>query len=503
MKVLGRLLVLLTGGMALIVSVMVLRFYKSIPDIAAVQAHNAESISLLQRDLKEGLAFPKEFFWGSATSAHQVEGNNTNNDWYVWEQARDKNGRCRVRNCDASGAAAEHYQRFDADFALARNLNQNMHRFSIEWSRIEPKEGEWDFNAVNHYREVLASLKRHGIRPMVTLHHFTNPLWLAQSGGWKNPKTIYKFERYVRFVVEQFRSDVDVWVTINEPEVYAVYAYLYGIFPPGEKDLTAMLVVMSNLLKGHARAYRAIHELYNVGADGDRRPALVGLVKHMRIFMPDDPGSSADRSAAKIYNYFFNVLALDSVATGRIQFNVPLVYARDEIVEGLKDSWDFIGVNYFSRDMVAFDFSRPYTLFARITYRPDRRRYSEIGEGWEIFPQGLFQSLMTLKRYDRPIFITENGIADAGGALRPSFIGEHAYNVWQAIQRGVDVRGYLYWALIDNFEWNMGSSPRFGLYTVDYQTQERRLTAGGELLRDLAAANALTPAIQARLRSGY
>lgn len=498
---LGRSLLLLLGSAVLLVVLIGLRFYRALPTTADLPAVHSDFTPLAQMNLRDGLAFPQGFFWGSATAAHQVEGGNTNNDWYLWEQARDAAGRCRIHNCEQSGRAVEHYQRYDQDFDLARALNQTMYRFSIEWSRIEPKEGVWDFEAIRHYRDVLASLKRHGLRPMVTLHHFTNPLWLAQSGGWKNPQTVDKFERYVRFVVDQFKGDVDWWVTINEPVVYAVMGYLYGEFPPGEKNLTSAFVVVSNLLRGHARAYRAIHELDTVDADGDGQAAVVGMAHHLRVFMPADPRSRSDQAVARIRHYYFNVLLLEAATTGRLQFNIPLVYSVDEQVPGLKGSMDFIGVNYYSRDLVAFDWRRSSDLFAHILYEPDRRTYSDMGEGWEIYPQGIFDLLVLLKRYNRPIFITENGVADTNGNLRPAFIAEHVYHIWRAVQLGIDVRGYLYWSLMDNFEWCRGAGPRFGLYRVDYQTQARTLTTGGELFRDIAGANALPPSIPVRLRS--
>src|SRR5712692_10549357 len=173
-----RSLPLLVASILIILVLMGLRFYKSLPAEAALPVYSSDVVPLAQMNLKDGLAFPKGFLWGSATAAHQVEGGNTNNDWYLWEQARDAAGRCHVQNCESSERAVEHYQRYDSDFALAQALNHNVYRFSMEWSRIEPQEGVWNWEAVNHYRDMLASLKRHGMQPMVTLHHFTNPLWL-------------------------------------------------------------------------------------------------------------------------------------------------------------------------------------------------------------------------------------------------------------------------------------------------------------------------------------
>jgi beta-glucosidase len=491
-----KVLLLLLFGAGLILGGLIFQFIHSLPHELARAPRGSEPESFAELPLTAPLAFPKGFLWGSATAAHQVEGGNTNNDWYLWETQRDKEGRCHIKNCEQSGSADEHYTRYDSDFDLAQQTGHSIYRFSMEWSRIEPREGQFDFNEVKHYKDVLASLRQRGIQPMVTLHHFTNPIWVAESGGWRNPDIVGKFERYVRFVAENFKSDVDWWVTINEPAVYAVNSYLYGQWPPGERNLVAALVVLTNMLKAHAKAYRAIHQIDNVDVDGDGRPAQVGIAKHLRVFAPYDPWSFLDKTVVRIQHAFFNRLFLDSAMTGRIKIQIPLVQLVDEYVPELHDSLDFIGVNYYSRDILRFDRHLPGALFGRVIYDPARFKYSEMGEGWEIHPQGLYDLLIDLKRLQKPIFITENGVSDGQGKLRPAFIAEHVYQVWRAIAVGVDVRGYICWSLLDNFEWAEGFTPRFGLYHVDYTTQERTLTLGGEVFKEIAQNNALTPAIQ-------
>ncbi|MBI3286861.1 MAG: glycoside hydrolase family 1 protein [Chloroflexi bacterium] len=420
------------------------------------------------------LAFPKGFLWGTATSAHQVEGNNDNNDWWDWEQIPG-----HIRDGHRSGRACDHWNRFEEDFDLARSMGQNAHRFSLEWSRIEPREGQWSRQAIEHYRRVLAALHARDMEPLVTLHHFTNPRWLSNDGGWENPRTIDLFERYVRKVVEELGDSVRLWITLNEPTVVPTLGYLLGRWPPGVKSLRRALRVMANMIRAHGAAYRAIHQL--------RPEARVSVAYNMILFEPLRPSFPADRWVAQVRDYFFNRLFLFALIDGRLRF--PL--GRGQHLPEMRRSLDFIGLNYYYRHRMAFDPRRPGELFGRsvppVAWEEDLPWW--VGD---IYPQGLYRFLLELAGLGIPIYVTENGLLERGDRLRPAYILTHLAAAYRALAAGVPVRGYFYWSLIDNFEWADGFTARFGLVHVDFSSQRRRLKKSGELYREIARANGIS-----------
>jgi len=263
-------------------------------------------------------AFPAGFLWGAATSAHQVEGDNRRNDWWRFEQIPGA-----IHDGHASGAACRHYERFDADFALAASDGHNAHRLSLEWSRLEPERGQWDASEVAHYHAVFASLRRHRLAPVVTLHHFTNPLWIADRGGWENRETVDHFADFVRFCAREFGGEVDWWCTVNEPEVYAFRSYSEGLWPPRKRDDSSALAVMAHLLEAHGRAYRILHEEDRSDADGDGRPARVGFAKHRPQLVPARPWSPLDQLRAWLENRVFNLAVESAPITGTIDLSLP------------------------------------------------------------------------------------------------------------------------------------------------------------------------------------
>lgn len=415
--------------------------------------------------------FPPDFRWGTATSSHQVEGGNTRNDWWAWEQEPG-----RIVSGSKSGLACDWWQNAEADLDRAAAMGTNAHRLSLEWSRIEPQPGVYDEDALARYRQILAALHRRGIEPMVTLHHFTNPLWLAHKGGWAHEGVVVDFERYVRKVVETLGDLVPLWVTINEPMVYVVSAYLEGTFPPGAKSLQETAKVMLNMLVGHAAAYHAIHQL--------NPAAQVGIVRQWRVFQSSKPGSPLDRWAASNLDKVFNRRFNQALLTGKLGW--PL--GRGRMLQ-LANTFDFFGLNYYTRERVAFSLLQAGQLFARRHFTPGAE-LSDNNYG-ELYPQGIYQAIQEAAVYDRPIYITENGLPDADDDQRPRFILTHLRQIWSAIQRNIPVRGYYHWSLIDNFEWDRGWLERFGLIELDVVTQERRLRPSGELYGRICRQGAL------------
>ncbi|RJQ14633.1 glycoside hydrolase family 1 protein [Candidatus Parcubacteria bacterium] len=397
----------------------------------------------------ESLQFPKGFLWGAATSSHQVEGDNFHNDWWQAEQE----GKVPFK----SGKACNHYELFEEDFALAEKMNHNAHRFSIEWSRIEPEEGTWNMREVHHYRRVLQRLKDKGFKTFVTLHHFTNPLWFVSRGGWENKQAIFYFSRFARFIYEQLGELIDFCITINEPLPYIAMGYREGLWPPFRRsDYISAFKVFNNMVLAHNQASKSI-KLFNP-------KAKIGIAANLIDFQPRHRWNPIDRLISFLTDYFWNRLFLD-----RITKNT-----------------DFIGVNYYFHHHVhtaPFIFGKSHS----------GHEFSDMG--WGIHPEGLYFVLKKACHYGKPLFVTENGIADAKDEKRVNFILGHLRYVYQAIQEGVDVRGYFYWSLMDNFEWADGFWPRFGLLEVDYKTMKRIFRPSSKVFSEICKRNGIPPTL--------
>jgi len=383
--------------------------------------------------------FPREFLWGAATSAYQVEGNNSNSDWWPWEE---KTGKTR------SAEACRHYELFREDFDLARSLNHNAHRLSVEWSRIEPQEGKFSEQEIKHYIEVIKALKERNLEPVVTLHHFTNPIWFQDFGGWLNKRSPECFLRYVKKIVEALGPDVHFWVTINEPTVYIYESYLLGVWPPQKKSVLCAKKVFDNLAKAHIKAYKLINDIYK---EKNLAKPAISIAAHLQAFEYCRP-TLRNKLSLYLRNKIFNSAFLERIARYK--------------------TLDFIGVNYYSRCLIDVRSPGIDKLFSQ-TCQNSCLPLKKNSMGWDIYPQGLYKLLLQLKRYNLPVFILENGICTDDDNQRWDFIYEHLRQISQAIRDGVNVIGYTYWALIDNFEWDKGFDPRFGLIEVDYRSFKR------------------------------
>ncbi len=412
------------------------------------------------------------FLWGTSTSSHQVEGGNSNNDWWEWE--------VQGKLMEPSGVACEHYTRYPEDFDIVKSLGQNAHRFSLEWSRLEPEDNVWNEEAFRHYEKVFQALHERGIEPIVTLHHFTSPLWFTRQGGWQNPKTAFYFGRFTQKVVEAFGRYVRYWVTINEPLVYLYHSFFAGLWPPGIKSHKASILVFRHQVLAHIEAYRVIHEYYK---NELQKQVWVSIAKHVSHFTPCNPHSFRDRLALFLRNWFFNDLFVDACIKGRLFF--PGVFAE---VLPMRGTLDFIGLNYYTRDFIRF--GGALVGEKGIGDSCDKSHHPiETGEknmmGWEVYPEGLYHRLKHFKKYNLPIMILENGIATLDDNQRKRFIENHLSEVGRAMKEGVHVQGYFYWSLLDNFEWAFGFGPRFGIVEVDYRTQQRKVRESAQVLSEM------------------
>ena len=419
--------------------------------------------------------FPRGFLWGTATAAHQVEGNNTNNNWWAWEQQPG-----HILNGHKSGLACDWWGgRWKDDMDRAAETGQNAHRFSIEWSRIQPAPDRWDENALDRYLGMLRGMHERGLMPMLTLHHFSNPIWLEEQGGWENDDTPAKFAIFVRKAVEALKEYVSYWVTINEPNVYAYSAYSAGTFPPGVKNINTAFHVMANLTRGHAMAYQIIHQL--------QPEARVGLSMNYRSFFPAT-ANPLDKFVARTQSSIFNDLIPSAARDGKLRLPLRTVRVPEAI-----GTQDFLGVNYYSRDQVSFDITRGTELFGRLYY-PDGADLSATGFIANE-PEGFFEALKWGLQFNIPMLVTENGVEDQSDQMRPRYIAKHIQQMWRAVNFNWPVRGYFHWSLVDNFEWERGWTQRFGLWGLDVETQTRTRRRSVDLYAEICKENGLSNAM--------
>ena len=441
-------------------------------------------------------AFPSGFRWCVATAAHQIEGDNIHSDWWEWENRPPACGPqgcvCKIRDCEKSGVAADHWNRLEEDTELLRRLGVQQYRLSIEWAKIEPRRGFYDEAAIVHYRREIELLQQAGIEPMITLHHFTLPLWLSRQGGWTWPGSADAFRKFTAIVYTRVAPGVRDWVTFNEPLVHLGGGYVTGQTPPGfgatqgapsAEDFRRLYPAVRGLLLAHRDAYRELHRLARLHT---QKPVRVGFAHHLRVFDPARSANLLDRLGAGFVDTLWNWMISDAIATGKLTLSVPFVFHYSETIEGLEGTEDFFGVNYYTRDRVRLEVLPKFNF--RVEQTPETARNDL---GWEIYPEGFYRVLkeVAARRPGLPVIVTENGLADRMDAKRTQFLRDHLQALHRAIQDGVPVEAYCHWSLLDNFEWIEGFGPRFGLYEVDYATQQRTLRPSGEVFSRMTREN--------------
>ena len=422
----------------------------------------------------ELLRFPDQFLWGTSTAAFQVEGQSAPSNWSIWEQdpTHIAQGQRSGRACDWWGG------RWREDLDRAAGAGQNAHRTSVEWSRLQPAEGKWDEGALGYYRSLIAGIRERGMVPFITLHHFTEPLWLTERGGWECKEAPTLFAAYVAKVVEALKDQVSLWATINEPNVFAYGGYLSGETPPGVRDTKRAFRVMENLVRAHAAAYHAIHAI--------QPQAQVCITIYYRGFAPARPWLPTDRIAALLQHRLFDDLFPRALTDGVVNF----VGSKVSIPEA-KQTQDLIAIDYYTTDHVAFAPRAASNAFGR-NFFPEGSVVSDTGLiAYE--PEGIYEAVRWAKRFRLPVVIAENGVEDGDDHLRPRYLAEHLYQLWRALRLGVKVEGYFHWTLVDNFEWERGWTSRFGLWSLDVDTQERRKRPSADLYESICRDNGLAP----------
>jgi len=411
--------------------------------------------------------FPEGFLWGSAISAFQTEGGLVKNEWC------NIAARGKISDGSRPEDAVNFWDYYAKYISLIKEMNHSIFRMSVEWARIEPEEGHYDEGALRHYRNIISAVSAAGIKPVVDLHHHSNPLWLAKKGGWSNRSSVADFRRFTNKVINSLGDLTDMWLTINEPVVLAVTAYMLGLFPPQEKNIYRTFKCIDNLAEAHVAAYEEIHEIF--AKNGWGRPQ-VGFAKHIRCFNPYNPKSVLDNFAVKMHEKIFNRDFFDKITRKVLTL-------------------DMVCINYYTSELVKFPL--------------DRRASNNLPKnklGWDIYPEGFYS---VLRRYwdmfHLPVYVTENGVCDDNDELRPSFILDHVYQMHRAVESGVDVRAYCHWTTMDNFECIEGLSARFGLIYVDHTSkgQECSIKPSGRLFGEIAKANGITQEIVARFKPDW
>lgn len=422
---------------------------------------------------------PENLKLGSATAATQIEGDDGICNWSKW--AAEGN----VRGCDAGFAADDHWNRYVEDTAIMKELNHEVYRMSIEWSRVEPEEGVWSREGLDHYVDEISRLRDAGIDTLVTLHHFSAPQWLQDQGAWENKATINKWLRFTGKMVTTLGNLVSEYCTINEPNVFVNDTYMDCKYPGGKKGATrSYFKAARNLVLAHLKGYRLIHRLRAEHSfAGETKVGFAHHIAHFEVVTKNP----LTRLSERMMDWSFHEMFFRGMIEGRMPF--PLGFGRPE---GKGVFCDFLGVNYYSRHIIKSSMN-PAALFGEVTVEdnlPDER-VSDLG--WEIYPAGLSAAIRRVyDKYRIPVYITENGIANADDTKRTKYIYDHLKEVADLCTSGVDVRRFYYWSLMDNLEWDDGYGPRFGLVEINYETQERRIRPSARFYADVIRDKGVT-----------
>lgn len=406
----------------------------------------------------------KDMKLGVASAATQIEGGELNHSWNDWYEKGN------IRDGSSPANANQHYEKWKEDADLLKQMGITIYRMGLEWARIEPEENKYDLTVIEHYRQELKYLKELGIEPLLTIHHFTNPMWFEEKGGFSKSENAKHYLKLVKLVVRSFGDLVSEYITINEPNVYAVNSWFYGMWPPGEKSFKKTMDVMSVLAACHIKAYTMIHrERVKMGYSDTK----VGFANHLRVFEPENPKNLKHKVCANSIEWMFQKALTKAMCTG--EFEMPL---RNMIGVKASTFCDFIAINYYTRSTIS-------------GFGDGVRKNAPVNDlGWEIYPEGIIKCAQEM--YDiiqRPIYITENGTCDNEDRFRSRFLYDHLKVLSES---DLPIERYYHWCFCDNFEWLEGESARFGLVHIDYETQERTVKKSGEFYQRMIEEHGVT-----------
>ena len=410
----------------------------------------------------------KNLLLGTATAATQIEGGDENNNWARFAaEGKVEDKTSPVRACD-------HYNRWREDIDLMAEMGMQIYRFGIEWSRIEPRQGKFSDEVLAHYREEIEYMREKGIKPMLTLHHFTNPLWFEDMGAWENKNAPDIFLNFAEKVIDTLGDLVDDYITINEPNVYCLNSLFYGEWPPEKKSLSSFVKAFSNMTAAHIKCYELIHRK-RAEMGKKKEETMVSFANHLRVFAPKNEKNLWHRFCARFMEYMFQSAITDAMMVGKCSFPV---LRRPGVKRGRY--YDFIGINYYTRSTAS-------------SIADGVREGSFINDlGWEIYHDGMIELSNALSdKYGReyPVFITENGTCDNNDSFRPLFIYDQLKLLCETDNR---IERYYHWSFVDNFEWREGETARFGIVRVDYETQTREVKNSGKLYSDIIKNRGVT-----------
>lgn len=427
--------------------------------------------------------FPKNFLFGATCAAFQDWGSQTlpHSNWAHFEKGVHADGNPHIARGEQSGDGNGNFSRHLEDIELLTKLGLNSYRFSIDWSFIEPVEGEFKQEAIDHYVNYCKKLGEAGIKPMVTLHHFVHPQWFEEKGAFEKTENIAHFLTFAVHVFKQLSPHVELWCTFNEPTIYSFQSYVMGEFPPAKTDLHLAGIVTKNILKAHVMTYRTLKQL----PGGDK--AQIGLVHQYLKFEPYSFWNPVEKIPAHFLNIMTHYCVFNFLKTGSFSYKIPFkasVNEQNMVDLSQEKIIDFIGINYYSNPLITlFMTTNTQTMVQSSCYAGEYMTDMQ----YRAYPQGLYEMIEESAVLKVPMYITENGIADDKDDRREYFIQSYLYAVSKALKKGYNVRGYYYWSLMDNFEWAEGWGPKFGLYEVNLATKKRTLRKGSEAYQRIIA----------------
>ncbi len=417
------------------------------------------------------ITFPQQFLWGCSDSAFQTEGTVSSggktieNSWTEFEKSSNRSVR--------AGKACERWTRYKSDMGLLQEIGMNSYRFSIEWSKIEPQEGCFDHEAMQHYIDVIDELFELGIEPMVCLFHHTCPVWFFNKGGFENKKNIQCFVNFARYVFLHLHTKVNMWLTFNEPVAYAFEGYFRGIYPPAKKSLSLAGYVVLNQLNAHVQAVKEFRKI--------NPNARIGIAHMCNPLDGYSKWNPMEKTITKIFSYLINETTIKFFKTGKFRWVPPWVRGNNKDAPG---SLDFFGINYYTHTTVKQ--IHPFKMEAM--HRPDEIVVDDSLKSAErtkvMYPEGLYRSIVRASKLNIPMYITENGAATNNRELKEEYLKKHLYVISRALSEGFDIRGYFFWTLIDCFSWNKGYANKHGIFAVDFETQERTYRDSAQYLID-------------------